>query len=110
MSSRPKSGKEENMSQVLADMVAEYKVTWQKNLTALKARGEDPQESRSLLESFAHYTTAQRMLIAYLDQVAPMDKGIWATRTEGNSRACREADRLVEQSYAWKAYQESLNK
>lgn len=97
------------MSQVLADIVAEYKVTWKKNLAAIKARGEDPQESRSLLESFAHYTTAQRMLIAYLDQVAPVDKGNRATRTEGNSRACRVADRLVEQSYAWQAYQKSLD-
>lgn len=46
----------------IARVVAEYEATWRANLQAVKRRGEDPAESASVKESFAHYSAAQRVL------------------------------------------------
>lgn len=63
----------------LAREVAQYKQTWQANLTAVKARGEDPRLSGSVKESFAHYAAAMKMLttavaVSFTGSVARRDR------------------------------------
>ncbi|MEV4575947.1 hypothetical protein AB0K16_22145 [Nonomuraea jabiensis] len=98
-----------SIPEVIAEIVAFDKVEWQRNLAAVKARGEVPHEDAATSNAFARYTAGERILIAVLDRSGKFAGGV-VHGDYDNSKAVNEAARLIDSSFAWETYQESLNK
>ncbi|GAA2321595.1 hypothetical protein GCM10010149_88310 [Nonomuraea roseoviolacea subsp. roseoviolacea] len=98
-----------SIPEIIAGLVAFDKVDWQRNLAAVKARGEDPQKDAATSEAFARYTAGERILIEVLDRSGKF-AGSVVRGDYDNSKAVNEAKRLIEATLPWQTYQESLNK
>lgn len=98
-----------SIPEIIAELVAFDKVEWQRNLNAVKARGEEPHKSSATSNAFERYKAGERILIEVLDRSVKFAGRVVHGDYE-NSKAVNEAKRLIESSFAWETYQESLNK
>lgn len=98
-----------SIPEIIAEFIAFDKVEWQRNITSVKARGEDPHKDPATSDAFVRYTAGERILIEVLDRSDEF-AGSVVNGDYDNSKAVNEAKRLIDSSFAWEGYQESLNK